>query len=316
MSNRIRSVWLGLATLLVVLGAVWPASHVRAYESDIHQQLTFIAARQYNACVQSQPSTPRLSALDSRYIVKANVAQADGGFFGRIFRWPYYNRDDQTNQSAWWVFETRFHERFENQLSLIARDAKPEQQLRAVGRVVSFVQDVTSPAHVVPVYTGRWWRFSLSDRFNRYAIDPGRIEAAVAQRCAEVVSYEESLAQLLVDTASSTLRAVRSPIFDYPTTWESFWRLADDADEFGEYGPAGNAFGERTQFRCGAARTDAQGKTRRELCLLLDNDPLYREFAFDRHVQAVVATMRVLHAYQTRNTQPMLDATQQLQADE
>jgi len=94
---------------------------------------------------------------------------------------------------------------------------------------------------------------------------------------------------ILEATANQSLAAIRQPIPGMPTTWQSFWRLASDPSDFGEYGPAGNRFGARTSFRCGDER-----------CVLLNKDPLYAEFAQARHVDAVVGTMRVLHSLQLR----------------
>ena len=107
MNKRLHWIVLLLLTLEVLAGPqVW------AYEPETHQQLTFIAARQFNECVQEHARFERLSALDTRYIVKANVAQADNSVFVRMFRWDYYNRADQTNRSSWGIVETRFHEYF------------------------------------------------------------------------------------------------------------------------------------------------------------------------------------------------------------
>ncbi len=252
-----------------------------AYDAQLHQQLTFIAARQYNRCAQFHPELTRLSALDTRYIVKANVAQADANVFVRMFRWNYYNRKDQSNRGTFGIIETRFHERFNELAEKLTQARDPHRNLRNLGRIVNYVQDVTSPAHVVPVYTGRWWRFSLSDRFDRFPVDTARVEQLVADSCARVISPPADYATVLKEAASNTLSAVQSPIYDFPTTWEAYWKLAEEADDFGEYGRAGNQFGNRTEFRCGD----------RQRCLLLQNDPLYREFAEQRHVTAVLASM-------------------------
>ena len=69
---------------------------------------------------------------------------------------------------------------------------------------------------------------------------------------------------------------------------------------FGEYGVAGNEFGNRVEFRCG---TEDDPKMR---CLLLKDDPLYQEFAFDRHREAVSATMiaMLLVQRQLRSSDP------------
>ena len=275
--------WLAvMSTCVAVFGSV----AVVAYEGDIHQRLTFIAAKQFNECMQTE-SGQRLSALDTRYLVKANVAQADGNVFSRMFRWSYYNRDDQTSRTFLGVLDTRFHNRFVELIGRLDGSRSRHRELQTLGRIINFIQDVTSPAHVVPVYTGRWWRFSQGDRFDRFAIDEDRITEAISTSCSYLQSAPGSYQTALVDVATDTLTAVQGPIFGFPSTWEAYWQLAEDPDEFGEYGVAGNQFGQRTQFRCGEER-----------CLLLKDDPLYQDFAASRHVAAVVATMQVMGLFQ------------------
>ena len=116
--NRLHPWLLLLATFEGVCGGVaaW------GYEGNVHQQLTFMAARQFNHCVESRPDITRLSALDTRYIVKANVAQADTNVFVRMFRWNYYNRSDQTNRTSWGRRDLRQTRRSRHHLHV---DAEP-----------------------------------------------------------------------------------------------------------------------------------------------------------------------------------------------
>ena len=58
-------------------------------KARVHQQLTFLAAKQLSRCDQTSELQP-LSALDTRYVVRANIAQADSNVFWRMFRWNYY----------------------------------------------------------------------------------------------------------------------------------------------------------------------------------------------------------------------------------
>ena len=149
---------------------------------------------------------------------------------------------------------------------------------------------MTSPAHVVPVYFTRWWRLSLSDRFDSYPIDEAAVQAALHVDCAALLAAPDpSIDDLLRETASATLRAVQRRIDDLQITWQAFWKLADDPEEFGEYGRAGNNFGRRAEFRCGDTR-----------CVLLEKDPLYDAFALERHVEAVTVTMRAMLWLQRR----------------
>lgn len=276
----LRGAWL---LVIAMTGSLYfePAA---AYEGKIHQQLTFIAARQFNDCARLNPTMQRFSALETRRIVRANVDQADAGLFNRMFRWNYYNRADRSSKRMMGVVDTRFHEHFERLVDDMRWAEDRRAGLKNLGRIINYIQDVSSPSRVVPVYTGRWWRFSMGDRFDRYRVRQDVVEEAVMGVCDDLPTAGVSFHDVLEDTANRTINAVRTPIYGYPVTWEVFWSFNADPDEFGEYGPAGNNFGDRTRFRCGED----------ERCLLLKNDPLYRDFADAQHITAVLATMRAL----------------------
>ena len=147
---------------------------------------------------------------------------------------------------------------------------------------------VAEQAHVVPVFTGRFWRFSLTDRFDHYPVDADAVSAVLADDCDFLYSAAFSFDQILTHTADETLAAVGAPIPGMPASWEAFWQPAAKAEAFGEYGPAGNSFGRATRFRCGAE----------ESCVLLDADPLYAEFALARHVSAVRGSLHAIRLLQ------------------
>jgi len=69
MAIRFSAVALGMAMAL-------PAGPLWAYEGDVHQQLTFIAARQYNRCAEDT-HLARLTSLQVRYVALANANQAE-----------------------------------------------------------------------------------------------------------------------------------------------------------------------------------------------------------------------------------------------
>jgi hypothetical protein len=263
------------------------AAPVGAYESELHQQLTFLAAKQFNECVTELPVAP-VSALEVRYIAKANASQADTNVFVRMFRWTYYDRARDvpgvvSDDSLLWVVDTRLHDHFDELAREFEDNDDGPGRYQVLGRILGYIQDVTSPAHAVPVYTGRWWRLSMGDRFDEYPIDADAVAAAVEDSCDDVFASDRDFETILRDAAQGTLAAVAEPLFGLAVTWQAFWTLADSPDGFGEYGPAGNNFGRATDFRCGEVR-----------CVLLDRDPLYREFALQRHVAAVIASMRAL----------------------
>jgi hypothetical protein len=140
----------------------------------------------------------------------------------------------------------------------------------------------------VPVYTARFWRLSFSDRFDNYPLDDVALAAALGDDCSFLEQYYDSYEDVLRATATDTLAAVTAPIAGMPVSWEAFWLLDEDIDDFGEYGSAGNSFGRSTSFRCG----DGQR------CVLLDDDPLYAEFALQRHLQAIRSSLAVMQLMQ------------------
>lgn len=282
----------GLAIgLLLLLGTV-PAA---AYEPQIHQQLTFLAAKQFNRCVADTAVAP-ISALQVRYAAKANTKQADTNFFVRIFRWNYYDRSGVGNRDLMWVVDTRFHPHFDELVERIDRAKDPAARYRDLGRLLGYVQDVTSPAHAVPVYTARFWRFAVTDRFDSYELDQDALAEAIEGRCDDVLAPVANFPGVLEAAAVDTLKAVQAPMFGMPVSWEVFWRLSENPGNFGDYGPAGNNFGRSAGFRCGE----------KQRCVLLNDDPLYADFALQRHLAAVIGSMRAMRLLQDEN--PIADA--------
>jgi hypothetical protein len=282
--GRIRQL---LACSALVAGALLCDSSA-AYDPELHQQFTFIAAKQFNRCLEGS-TLPRLTPLQVRYIAKSDVAQAQGSWYGQ-FRWGYYDRSAQGQKKLLWLIDTRLHDRFHQLESDLSSAQEMSDRYSDLGYVVNYLQNMTSPAHVVPVYFTRWWRFSLSDRFDAYSIDEAAVERSLNTDCAALLQLPDlPVGEVLRDTASATLRAVQRRIDSLPVTWQAFWKLADDPEQFGEYGRAGNNFGRRVEFKCGDTK-----------CVLLDKDPLYDAFALERHVDAVNATMRAMLWLQRR----------------
>ena len=276
---RILAAGIGAFCVLAAIAAV-PA---RGYEPAIHQKLTFVAAKQLNRCV-SGLKVPGLNALQVRIIAKANTRQADANLFVRMFRWNYYDRSGVGDRDILWVIDTRFHEHFDQLVQRIGAAEAVNDRYRNLGRIVGYVQDVTSPPHAVPVYATRWWRFTLQDRFDRYPVDEDGIAGLVEGSCNDLMNPAPGYHSVLEGAARDTLAAVQSPVSGLPVTWEVFWRPHENPGRFGSYGPAGNNFGRGARFPCGQM----------EPCVLLDDDPLYTDFAMRRHAAAVVATMRAM----------------------
>jgi hypothetical protein len=277
------------AGLLLGFGLL-TAVPAHAYDGALHQQFTFLAARYFNRCLDDA-EIRRLAPLEVRYAARAAAAEAAGGWLGWAFRSDYYDRARQSERTLLWVADTRLHGRFRKAVAELEAGAPPPGRYATFGRAAAHLQNMTSPAHVVPVNFSRWWRLSLSDRFDSFPVDGDGLEADLLDACAELLDPpESSLEELLLETANDTLRAVQRPIEGLPASWQAFWQLAPNPEDFGEYGPAGNSFGNRVEFTC-----------QRQRCVLLDDDPLYRAFAFERHRLAVVNTARAMLWLQRRH---------------
>ncbi|MCZ6854140.1 MAG: hypothetical protein O7G86_09500, partial [Gammaproteobacteria bacterium] len=198
-SLRPVNVIVGIVALAVGLNA-------HGYEGSYHQKLTFLAAIQFNRCV-TKTAVPRITPLQVRYVAKSNIRQAETNIFVRMFNWSYYDRGAQAERSALWLIDTRFHKHFNEVVENMGGSGSATERYRNLGRVVNYVQDVTSPARSVPVYTARFWRLNLADRFDSFPVDEEAVEEALLESCVYLDSARDSYLDILADAASTTLAA-------------------------------------------------------------------------------------------------------------
>jgi len=281
---------------LMLLLAGWAG----AYPSAVHQELTFLAARQLNHCLDALGEPP-LTALEVRYVARANAKMADRSTFARMFRWNYYGAPGTSGDVLWGLFDTRFADHFDELEEALASQQSEVRRLKTIGRLVFYLQRVTTPQRVVPVFSNRFWRLSLADRFDQYPVDEARVGALTTNLCGQVFGASMPVHDLLDAIAQGTREAVQEPIPGLPVTWEVFWQAAKTPGAFGDYGAAGNNFGREVEFDCPENQT----------CVLLDNDPLYAEFAAHRHVDAVLATMHMLARLRGHDAAPEEDSAEE-----
>ncbi len=277
--------WVGRAMLLAV--TLVPGSGF-GYEPVVHQRLTFHAAKTLNRCLDGTPLQP-LTPLQVRFIANSNMGLANSNFLVRFFRWSYFDVEGGDDRRFLWLINTRFLDHFEQLVDDLGNAGDETDRYRELGRIVSYIQLVSSPSRAVPVYATRFWRGSFGDRFDSYRVDEDALEAALAGDCGFLNPPPESYRAVLQEVARDTLQAVSSPIGGLPTTWRSFWAPAAEPGDFGDYGPAGNSFGRRVEFPCAE-----RGGQR---CVLLADDPLYAEFALARQLAAVRGTARAMYLH-------------------
>ncbi len=274
---------LRVAACLLVLALTAPGA--LAYTTDTRQTLTFTAAKRFNRCVEGT-DVPRLTALQVRNLVRGNLREAERNVFRRSMRWSYYDRSGADDKRLLWTIETRLHGRYDATRDNVFAEEGVSENDRYVflGIIAHYLQTVTVPADVVPIFHPRPWRWPAGDRFTQYELPEEVLEARLGDLCPELLATptDETFGTLLDRTAAATMAAIRSPIADMNATWQAFWE-EDEPGRFGSYGPAGNSFGRGTRFPCGEDR-----------CLLLDDDPIYEEFAARQQRLAVLGTMRAV----------------------
>lgn len=266
---------------MLVLVSLAPAAW--AYPASTHQTMTFLAAKIFNQCAQQSGDVP-LTAMQVRYIARATVEMADRSAFVRMFRWNYYAPPGYSGRVIGGLIDTRFNAHFSDLVNALHAGGSEVYQLEAHGAVNFYLHHVTTPQRVVPVYTNRLWRMSFSDRFDSVEPDEDRILEHLQDPCRLVGKAVPDPEHLLHALAAETRQRVREPIPGMSVSWEVFWRFAAVDGEFGDYGIAGNNFGRDVEFACGAEQR----------CVLLDDDPLYLDFAAARHAAAVSATLQLM----------------------
>lgn len=280
------------AACWLLAGLVWLAGPAYGYEPEVHQRLTFVAAKTLNRCVEGGDVAP-LTPLQVRFIANSNMGLANTNAFVRMFRWGYYDVAGGEDRRFLWVVNTRFLDHFDDVTREVRALEDETERYEELGRIVGYVQLVSAPSRAVPVYTARWWRWSFGDRFDSYRLDGELLEAELqALDCGFLQPAPDSYRTVLEDVAHDTLEAVRSPLGGLPTTWEAFWQPARKPGDFGDYGRAGNNYGKRVSFRCRRGSGDR--------CVLLEDDPLYQEFALARQLAAVRGTVRAMYLHQLR----------------
>ncbi len=263
-------------SLLLLAQAAW------CYEGETHQRMTFVAARQFNLCAPDA-HLPVLTPLQVRYIARSSVKEAKSRIV-RTFRWGYYEREAEKSKQFLWLLQTRVHKRFER---LTAKALEADELLdyySVIGQLMTHLQDMSVPVYVVPIYFTRFWRLSLRDRLSVYPIDTEVLtEGLESIACDALLAPVSAPSELVSSLAEETINAIAQPIpGQAPATWEAFWRFGREG-RFGRYGPAGNRFGERTDFQCGE-----------QTCVFLADDPLYRDFAYLRHLDALRSSLRLM----------------------
>jgi len=243
-----------------------------AYDPPIHGILTHLTVVHHNRCVSVQ-----IPACVEQLLVDANEGE-DGWTARRALNWHFHARDENdapVHLRYPWLPGRKTFDRVIGWINEdLAQGPSAQDHVRLVGRALHYVQDVTVPAHVVPVRHG--FIFG-KDGFDGYAVAENVSQSDV-QCPGEVAAF--SLDEHIDAVAKATRDEARKD-------WASFWnREKPDEWGWGAYGDCGNTFGQD-----GAASGKCAEKDR-------------KQFAGRRHAAAINAGMALLAAHRKVLTNP------------
>lgn len=276
--------WSKLLLITVLLSFVELSS---AYTVSNHDDLTQIAVNKFNRCVEEQEGLSRYSVINEeiqRKLVEKNLFEDLMSIGDRARRWHFWDPSRRNERSK--IFHKHFHGRFDEVENLaLDPNSTISQVYDSVGHMFHYLQDVTVPAHVVPIFHPAPPLFR-KDRFDAYDIDFYALENSSENNCDELADPElvEGYNEILNDASRLTLSRTKEliPVLGNSTrTWEAYWNKPKKKKRFGKYGKFGNKFGRDKEFKCSGGKCNIRKNT-------FDN------FALRQHRLAIDATVKAL----------------------
>lgn len=213
--------------LLLVLCLV--ASGALGYGISDHRVITRKAVAVFNACYPELGFT----AYDMDVIIKGNLSE-DYNLATKWLRNSHYYNPQK------WV-RTLYRDDASYRVKYLVRKLRETQKKRIyiLGKIVHFVQDVSSPPHVMPIVHG------LGDGFEKFSISEEAIKtlqvACPHQPLPPMVVLREYALQTLAQVKKTAIATRGGEKYEF--SWQLFW-YEGLGSKFGYYGFFGNNFGQ------------------------------------------------------------------------
>lgn len=262
------------------------ASPCHAFKpAEQHEPISKQALSYYQKCTgQTIPEEYSGEFIDG-------VVSEDDVTMERLLNWHFYNNRNRIG-TYYLLFYGANDKIFQKLLlrleSLLDSDApRPEAIYKIAGRLAHHIQDMSAPAHVIPVY------HVGDDKFDHYMPITSSDEN-ISEYCRALNEPVKTPRAIFEQAAQNTLKDVQAPVafesgktFENET-WMKFWGGPDDKDleGFKTYGVYGNVFGVMPPCKSTACR-------------------LYGKETYDRffnacHKKAIMDTMQlILHINQS-----------------
>ena len=223
-----------------------------AYSPGAHKAMVESSVEDYNFCVETlNLSNRKISDHDMGKIIFGNLRE-DINPMVKLKHWHFYHPTKDLGKGMMGWGYGSFTERYKEAEGKL----KKRNPLKALGTKSHYVQDVTNPAHVAPIYHG------LGDGFDFYDFKAHWPEKITRSKCEEI--YKNVVAHKLAKSkvsfplvkrvATATLEKMKEKVLVVSQThhgfysWEeAFWSTSfgptSKQANFGEYGFLGNTFG-------------------------------------------------------------------------
>lgn len=322
-------------TSLLCTFSLWLPGNTLAYDAETgHTPLTKAALTAYAICFPKDTTFRGDNSNKKRlHLQLGNVAMDKGEgkipwkyrnnsniksvfeLKKRLTNWHFYN----PNKTSEAVTRRSFVEQSQRRLWQRAKHgfesmSEAEGKALFLGALIHFVEDVSVPAHVVPVYHGPFIPRIIGDfkLLYQYLIDAGRTDgkkvndaidnlspdttwileqftSKKSPTCTDANMPNDTPDHIRQQLAQATLDALQKEVDDCNgAKWNIFWNGTIDSEK-NKYFKAYNT--RIPEFNHHGKIVDANGKY---LCTVREGDQRYRQFLFDRHLDAVKADLRLL----------------------
>jgi len=279
--------------------------NVYAISKEKHQSVTDMAIKAYTSCIKERGVEDTL--IDgTKLIVEATKLEDESPLMQRYFNWHFYdvykNTEFSMGKSATGARKSLHHiynERINSLVKSLTSNKKNEIY-EFSGRLVHYIQDMTVPAHVSPIYHFKFLWIDESDHFDSMREWETATFAPPHNLCninvSGILGLKVYAHSILDKTAKQTIERIQEiiPVPDghklEGKSWEEFWVLRNPKND-DSY--SGVKYGFSPYGRQGRNGFEEFCKTDKDICL---------EFFQKSFNDAVASTVKVLLYINAVNT--------------
>lgn len=328
-----------LASQLFILTTTLSSFATNGYVPETgHIPLTTISLTLYQQCLASNRQLSPFDTTITDRIIQGNVAMDHGTAsfssndnnlpyalltfhpISRVTNWHFFTLEDNkaNPNSRIEQFEMSHKRLWQWAKAGFGQAKQPKDQALFIGALIHLIEDVSVPAHTVPVYHGPsliglftafkplvdygeqqakiesgWGIKLISDQIDKIKVNQNQLQQRLTAKPSICLSLNQVMTpeQIRYQLANKTKQALNQPIKNCNNhQWSTFWPKTDNTEEskalkyFGKY---------QTEplFNYSGNLKNPQG----EICSFIDKDPRYQQFVSERHIDAIEANIQLLH---------------------